>query len=140
MPERRASRRWLAVGLAGAALNVGYAFYRLPGLGEDVRVSATPLDRSGIHDSAPDYALLTAAAEVVPAGARVAIRTAWGDRARDAVLFRFAVALLPGRWVVAADARDGDAEYVILRGEGGLVDAQRLRVVESGSIWRRTPR
>jgi len=123
------------VGIAGAALNVAYAFYRLPPLGECVRLSATPLDRSGISDSAPDYALLVSAAEIVPPGARVAIRTTWGDRGRDAILFRFAVALLPGRRIVAGT---WDGEYVILRGDGSLSGAELLRKFAAGSVWRRS--
>jgi hypothetical protein len=136
-------RRFVVVGLVGALANLAYATHRLPAWPECFHFSRTPLDHSAVHGDSPDYSLLADAQEVIPAGARVLVRTASENRARDAVLFRFAVALLPGRRIVAATPGTSagvvpaEAEYVVLHGAGGRVpDAELLRSDERGSIWK----
>jgi hypothetical protein len=134
--------RLVVVGIAGALANLAYAIHRLPAWEDCFRLSKTPLDHSRVHGDAPDYSLLLDAASVVPAGSRVLVRTAAGDASRDAVLFRFAVGLLPGRRIVAtapgspAGAMDAEADYVVLRGSGRVADADLLRSDERGSLWK----
>ena len=140
-PNRRrsGSERWfLAVALVGAGASLGYSVYRLPPLRECTSLSRTPLDHSGIRDSADYYSLLLNAAAIVPSGARVAVLTSSGNAERNTVLYRFAVALLPGRRIEAGwtDARAA-ADYVVFAGPGGsLADARLLLTDERGSVWR----
>ena len=144
-PARSSARRrsssetlFLAAAIAGAGANLGYSVYRLPPLVECTSLSRTPLDHSGIRDSAGYYSLLLDAAVIVPSGARVAVLTSSGNAGRDAVLYRFAVALVPGRRIVEGwtPAR-ATADYVVIAGPGGsLADAQLLLTDERGSVWR----
>ena len=140
-PDRRrpgGERLFLAVALVGAGASLGYSVYRLPPLAECTSLSRTPLDHSGIRDSADYYSLLLDAAVIVPSGARVAVLTSSGNAERNAVLYRFAVALLPGRRIVAGwTGERAAADYVVFAGPGGsLADARPLLTDERGSVWR----
>ena len=133
---------FLGAAILGAGANLGYAIYRLPPLRECTSLSRTPLDHSGIGDSADYYSLLLDAAVLVPSGARVAVLTSSGNAGRDFVFYRFAVALLPGRRIAAGwtDERAA-AEYVVLAGAGVSLPGARLLLTDPrGSVWRTAAR
>lgn len=146
MPLQRPSAlrpAFLCLGIAGAVANLLYAIDRLPPWPECLRLAATPLDHSRIHDLSDGFRLLSDAASIVPAGAVVRIDTGSRDALRDGMLYRTAVALLPGRRTVAASAGAStvEAEYVVLIGAGRSVSAaDLLRSDERGSIWKMRPR
>lgn len=148
MPLQRPSAigsAFLCLSIAGALANLLYAIDRLPPLAECLRVAATPLDHSRIHDLSGGFRLLSDAASIVPAGAVVRIDTGSDEALRDGMLHRTAAALLPGRRIVAASSGSStvepDAEYVVLIGAGRSVSgADLLHSDGRGSIWKMRPR
>jgi hypothetical protein len=131
----------LAVGFAVA--NLLYAAHRLPSAAVLVQRPATPLDRSRIHASAAEYRLLVRAAQLIPEGARVVVRSATDDAGREFYLHKFGVSLLPGRRVLPAAAvgppvRDAEVvDYAVVVGWPPVSGrGERLSVDADGSIWR----
>ena len=130
--------------LAGAALLTALAIARLPPFPELVHAPSTPFDRSTMPGSAVSYRLFQAAAAVVPAGASVAALSQPRDAMRETSLHREAVALLPGRKVVAAalwDAptgRESEADFLVVA--GGIPSPSPgtlLLEMPGGTVWRR---
>ena len=132
--------------LAGSLTMLAYGIHRLPGGRALLQLPRTPIDNSRIHESAAEYRLLLEAARVVPANARVLMRSITGDAERDTFLHRFAVAFLPGRKVLPAvvDGRPvpaalvTSADYLVILGRGARVaDGVLLLETEDGTVWRR---
>jgi hypothetical protein len=142
-PRARRSywREWLAIGCAVA--NLLYAAYRLPAAAVLFRRSETPLDHSRIHASATEYRLLVKAAQLIPAGATVVVRSATSDAGREFYLHRFGVSLLPGRRVLPAiavgpvDQPAETVEYAVVVGPAPVQSpGELLSADDDGSIWR----
>jgi hypothetical protein len=138
---RSSWREWLAIGCAFA--NLLYAAYRLPAAAVLLRRSETPLDHSRIHASATEYRLLVKAAQLIPAGATVVVRSATGDAEREFYLHRFGVSLLPGRRVLPAiavgpvDQPGETVEYAVVVGRApDQSQGELLSADDDGSIWR----
>jgi hypothetical protein len=94
--------------------------------------------------SAVSYRLFRAAAAVVPAGASVAVLSQPRDAQRETALHREAVALLPGRKVVAAalwdtpTGRESEADFLIVAGgTPSPSPGTRLLEMPGGGVWRR---
>jgi hypothetical protein len=141
--ERRGRfwREWLAIAFGVA--NLVYAAHRLPPAPVLVRRAGTPLDHSRIHSSAAEYRLLARAAQLIPVGVRVVVRSATDDAEREFFLHRFGVSLLPGRRVLPAAAigppgRDAEAvDYAVVVGSPPVSGrGELLAADEDGSIWR----
>jgi len=95
---------------------------------------------------AADFAFLSEAASVVPAGASVVALTAPPDLERDNYLHRLAVALLPGRRVVPAAMWSAStrsqalkaADFIIVvGGRPNPPPGRELLTLPAGSVWRR---
>ncbi len=137
----------IALSLAGAALLTGLEIARLPPPADWLHPPQTPFDRSDAWPIRSSYLLLGKAARVIPAQARVTIRSEPADPVADSVLFRHAVALLPGRRVLPAARLDAptpelarQAEYLVLLGAPPVSPQGHLLLETSdGSIWRRSP-
>ena len=108
----------------------------------------TPFDRSSARAVAPGYALVAAAAALVPAGATVVVRTEPRDAVAETYYHRFADALLPGRRALPA-AFYGEfsppelsrgAEYVLIVGQRPSAPPGRLLLeTPEGTVWRARP-
>ena len=142
--NRRVRPRHEWVAIAGAAANLLYAAYRLPPAAQLFRRPETPLDHSRIHASAAEYRLLVKAAAILPAGAKVVVRSATNDAGRNFFLHTFGVSLLPGRIVLPAagvgpagpDAAAADYAVVVGPTSVDIQGGERLLADEDGSIWR----
>ena len=98
---------------------------------------------------APGYALLAAAARVIPAGASVVVKTEPPDAVQETWYHRIAVALLPGRkprpaafygQPLSADVWGG-AEYLVLVGaRPAAPPGEEVLETADGTVWRRTKR
>jgi hypothetical protein len=123
--------------LAAAAVLTSLAVAALPPL--PFAAPGTPYDRS-IPQAAADFALLSSAAKVIPAGSSVAVATMPRDAAADVHLFRTGVALLPGRELVPLPAAEAGrtVDYLVVAGTRPALPAWDL-VLETprGSVWRR---
>lgn len=131
-----------ALALAVAATLTGFALARLPP--RPWRAPGTPFDLS-IPAAARDFAFLSEAARVLPAGASVVAHAEPANPAADDALGRMAIALLPGRnvipaavWRVPNPDADARAEFIVI--EGGFPAEGRGELVfqsGSGTVWRR---
>jgi hypothetical protein len=138
--------RRAALALAGAAILAAVSLARVPWGRDLLRRPRTPFDRSAANAMAPVFALLSAAAGVVPAGASVAARTEPPDPIQETWVHRFAVSLLPDRRVlpVALYGRalpEGDwrkADYFVIVGPRPARDPGRLLLeTPDGTVWHR---
>lgn len=138
--------RLAAIPLAGAAILAVCALASLPWRQGLFRWSSTPFDRSLASSVAPGYALLSAAAGVIPPGSSVVARTEPSDPIQETYFFRFAVALLPGRTVLPtafygapiAPKTWRDANYVVLIGRRPTAPPGRLLLeTPDGTVWYR---
>jgi hypothetical protein len=141
-PPRRAQ----AAALLGAAILVGYSLTRIPWGSELFRRPRTPFDRSAADSVVPGYALLTAAATVIPETATVVARTEPPNPVQETYFHRFAISLLPRRRVLPS-AYYGtflspdiwkDAQYMVVVGPRPQTHPGTL-VLETpdGTVWRR---
>ncbi len=131
--------------LLGAALLVAFALASLP-WGENLfQRPRTLFDRSASRAVAPGYALVAAAAALVPAGATVVVRTEPRDAVAETYYYRFADALLPGRRALPAaiygqfspPELSRDAEYVLIVGLRPSAPPGRLLLeTPEGTVWR----
>jgi hypothetical protein len=125
-----------AVPLVGSAILAACAVASLP-FANGWRLPRTPFDASASGNAvASGYLVLRRAAEVIPKGAAVAIRTEPPDPTRDEYLARFGVALLPDARIVTPS--DPAGEFLVVVGarpdpEPGV----RLLETPEGSVWRR---
>jgi hypothetical protein len=131
--------------LLGAAILVGSSITSLPWRENLFRRPRTPFDRSAASSVAPGYALLTAAAPLVPPGATVVVRTEPRDPVQETYYHRFADALLPGRRALPAslyghpapDELWRDAEYVVFVGGKPSEPPGRLLLeTAEGTVWK----
>jgi hypothetical protein len=131
--------------LAGSAILVLLALARLPPAESLLRAPETPFDQARSPSFAADWALLSRAAPLVPAGASVAARVEPPDPAVDTYLHRFAVALLPGRrvlpaalWGAPAPELEREADYLVVLGPRPTEPPGELLLqTPAGSVWRR---
>jgi hypothetical protein len=131
-----------ALAIAAAATLTGFAIARLPP--RPWRAPGTPFDLS-IPAAARDFAFLSEAARVLPAGASVVAHAEPVDPAADDALARMAIALLPGRdvipaavWRVPNPDADARAEFIVI--EGGFPAESRGELLfrnGSGTVWHR---
>jgi hypothetical protein len=133
--------------LGGATVLTILSVSQLPPLPDLFRAPSTPFDRSAPDAAAPDYRLLRQAASVIPPGASVAPLSEPRNPARETVLHREAIALLPGRKVVPAaiwNAPTGDegrAEFLIVLGaRPATAPGDLLLETRDGTIWQRRSR
>jgi hypothetical protein len=142
--DRNSPAAWLA--LISAGVLAALAIARLPRPAEWLRAPQTPFDRSDAWPARTSYLLLLKAATVVPPGATVTIRGEAADPVADTFLFRYAVALLPGRRVLPAAIHDmpapeleRQAEYLVLLGpRPGSPPGRLLSETAEGTVWRRS--
>jgi hypothetical protein len=134
--------------LIGAAVLAGFTLAGLPWKDGLFRRPRTLFDRSAARAVAPGYALVAAAAPVVPAGATLVVRTEPRDAVAETYYHRFADALLPGRRALPASFYGhfappevfGGAEYVLIVGSRPAEPPGRLLLeTPDGSIWRASP-
>ena len=143
MPRRH--RTAALAPLLGAAILVGSSIASLPWKENLFRRPRTPFDRSAAKSVAPGYALLTAAAPLIPSGATVVVRTEPRDPVQETYYHRFADALLPGRRALPASFYGHpapaelwrDAEYVVFVGGKPAKPAGRLLLeTAGGTVWK----
>ena len=132
--------------LLGAAVLTAIAIKRLPPLPELLHAPSTPFDHSA-PAAAALYRLFAEAAAVVPAGASVASICEPRDPVRETLLHREAIALLPGRKVLAAAVwntptrSEEKADYLVIVGPKPAPSPGRLILeTPAGSVWRRSDR
>ena len=130
--------------LLGSAILVGFAIASVP-WSDGLRRPHTPFDRSRANMVAPGYALLSAAAAVIPPGASVVVRTEPADATQQTWYHRFAVALLPGRRALPAAYDDGPAPsevwrgaefVVVVGGRPAAAPGELLLETPEGTVWR----
>ncbi len=134
----------LALLLAGAAVLMALSVSRLPPMPDILRAPSTPFDRSTEAAAAPDYSFLWEVASHIPRGVSVAPVSEPRDPARETVLHREAVALLPGRKILPSAVwnepthLEDQAEFLIVAGPRPSPPPGTL-VFETakGSVWRR---
>jgi hypothetical protein len=142
--DRNSVAAWLA--LISAGVLAALALARLPRPADWLHAPQTPFDRSEAWPGKTSYLLLLKAASVVPARATVAVRGEPADPVADTFLFRYAVALLPGRRVLPAAIHEmptpeleRQAEYLVLVGpRPGTPPGRLLTETAEGTIWRRS--
>jgi hypothetical protein len=131
--------------LLGAAILVGSSIASLPWKENLFRRPRTPFDRSAASSVAPGYALLTAAAPLVPPGATVVVRTEPRDPIQETYYHRFADALLLGRRALPASLYGHPApaelwraaEYVVVVGGKPAEPPGRLLLeTAGGTVWK----
>jgi hypothetical protein len=132
--------------LGGAAVLMVIAIQRLPPLAELLHAPSTPFDHSA-PAAAARYRLFVEAAAVVPAGASVASICEPRDPSRETFLHREAIALFPGRKVLAAAVwntpthSEEKADYLVIVGPKPAPSPGRLILeTPAGSVWRRSGR
>ena len=135
--------------LAGSALLVAFAVASLPWSAGLLRKPLTPFDLSAAAAVAPGYALLRAAALVIPQDGSVVTCTEPRDAVRESYFYRFTVALLPGRRVLPTamygqfidpgDWRDA-AFQIVVGPRPAEPPGEPLLDTPWGSVWRRVPR
>ena len=144
---RRESVRLLAPVL-GALVLVAFSAASLPWKAGVLTRPRTPFDRSAASNVAPQFALLRDAEAVIPKGAAVLVRSEPADPTSDTYFHRFAIALLPGRDVVAAayygvptaPAVRDRASYVVVVGRRPASPPGRLLLeTPDGTVWKRNP-
>jgi hypothetical protein len=140
------STRRMLVPLAGAAILVAFALASLPRAEDLLRRPRTPFDRSASYPATPVFALLSAAARVIPPTASVVVQTEPRDASRETYDYRFAVALLPERTVLPASEYDrflppsvwDEAEYlVVLGGRPPSAPGELVLETSDGTLWKR---
>ena len=98
---------------------------------------------------APGYALLAAAARVIPDGASVVVKTEPPNAVQETWYHRIAVALLPGRRPRPAASYGQplspdlweDAEYLVLVGKRpSRPPGEPILETPDGTVWRRAKR
>ena len=107
----------------------------------------TPYDRCQ-RALAPAFVLLTEAAAVLPAGARVVVTSEPPNASFDTSLHHLGIALLPGRTVIPAARYQRprpdlvrQADYIVVVGPAPKsAPGERLLERSQGTVWRRTPR
>jgi hypothetical protein len=142
-------RSWKSLGvlppLLGSAILVACAIASLPPGFDWLRRPRTPYDRSQASMVAPGYALLSAAARVIPAGASVVVKTEPPDAVQETWYHRIAVALLPGRrprpaaFYGQALSPDlwRDSEYLVLVGaRPATPPGEPVLETADGTVWR----
>jgi hypothetical protein len=145
--SRRESLR-LAAPVLGAAVLVAVTLAGLPWNDRPFDAPRTPFDRGAAKGIALAFALLRAAEGVIPRGGVLVMRSEPRDLAQDTYLYRFALALLPGREVVPAANYGvqtppevwGRAQYVVVLGKKPADPPGRLLLTTTdGTIWKREP-
>lgn len=130
--------------LLGSAILVGFAIASVP-WSDGLRRPRTPFDRSRANMVAPGYALLSAAAAVIPPGASVVVRTEPADPTQETWYHRFAVAFLPGRRALPAafygrpaprEVWGGAQFIVVVGGRPAAAPGQLLLETPEGTVWR----
>jgi len=146
LPRRRLDIGTLSA-LLGAALLAAVALRGLP-WSAGLAAPPTPFTRASTPFLAPAYALLRAAAPVVPAGASTVVLAEPRDARLESHLFRVGLALLPGREVRPAAVLDtftpsaawDGAEYRIVVGKRPSTDEGTLVLATpEGTVWRIRP-
>ena len=142
--ESRSDTAQFRLLLAGAAVLTVLSIARLPRLPDLLQPPSTPFDRSAMPESAGSYRLFQAAADVIPAGASVAVLGEPRDTRLETGFHREAVALLPGRKIVPAalwdvpTGREREADFVIVAGADPSPPPGTLLLREArGAVWRR---
>jgi hypothetical protein len=131
--------------LAGAVALTVLAFRELPPLPELLQAPATPFDRNPAAGIAADWRLFNEAAAVIPAGASVCAVAEPRNTGVETFLHREAVALLPGRKILAAALFDvpthaeDRSEYLIVAGPSPAPPPRGERILSTprGTVWRR---
>ena len=143
-PQRLALNSQL-IPLLGAAILVGFALASLPWNENVFRRPRTLFDRSAARAVAPGYALVAAAAPLIPPGATVVVRTEPRDAVAETFYHRFADALLPGRRAVPASfygqftppELSRGAEYLLIVGaRPSETTGELLLETPEGTVWR----
>ncbi len=137
-----------AILLAGSALLIALSIRRLPAPSEVLQAPATPYDHAASRDAVPALRLLRRAAAVIPAPGSVACRSEPSNATKDTSLYRYAVAMLPGRtvwpaalWDVSSPELQARAEYlVVLGGSPAAPPGEILLETPDGTVWRRAGR
>ena len=136
-----------ASALLGAALLAAVALRGLP-WGAGLAAPPTPFTRASTPFLAPAYALMRAAAPVVPAGASAVVLAEPRSAPLESHLFRVGLALLPGREVRPAAVLDtftpsaawDGVEYRIVVGSRPSTDEGTLVLATpEGTVWRIRP-
>lgn len=140
---RRGAARDFLVPWAGAAILAAATVATLPWKAGLFRRPRTLFDQSAARAVAPGYALVAAAAGIVPQGATVVVRTEPHDAIAETYYHRFADALLPGRRARPAALEPGDASrasYILIVGPRPPAPPGRLLLeIPEGTIWRAGP-
>ncbi len=132
--------------LLAAAILVGFSIAWLPPEMALLKAPVTPYDRIPVPVIAQTYRLLWRASSVLPAGARVAIRSEPRNPGFETSLFKNGVALLNGRKVLPAalwgqpvPEIESQADFVIVVGPKPTSPPGTL-LFESpdGSLWHRS--
>lgn len=141
--RRPGSARDFLVPLFGAALLAGVTVATLPWKDGLFRRPRTIFDRSSARAVAPGYALVVAASAVVPPKATVVVRTQPRDATAENYYYRFADALLPGRWALPAafEQRVSPSTFylLIVGPKPPELPGRLLLETQDGTIWLATP-
>ena len=146
--RRRPEKVSRAILLGGSALLIALSVGRLPATSEVFLAPATPYDHAASRDAVPALRLLRRAAGVVPVQASVACRSEPFNATKDTSLYRYAVAMLPGRtvwpaalWDVASPELETRAEYLVVLGQSPAAPpGEILLETPDGTVWRRAGR
>ena len=143
--QQRPAKASHAILFAGSALFIALSIRRLPPPSEVLQAPATPYDHAASRDAVPALRLLRRAAAVVPVLASVACRSEPSNSTKDTSLYRYTVAMLPGRtvwpaalWDVASPELEARAEYLVVLGPSPAdPPGEALLETPDGTVWRR---
>jgi len=142
--RNRSDRPQLFLLFAGAVALTALSISKLPSPSEILTPPSTPFDRSP-GKTAPDYRLFSEVASKLPVGSSVAAISEPRDAARETVLFREAIGLLPGcrlqpaaAWETPTHLEEKTRYWIVAGPRPSPPPGELILETPEGSLWRRS--